>query len=74
MPTLRAMWSPKGQQLMIETPAQPTKRYGIGAVNYHTGETVVLIRRRKRRRETAELLETLCWRSIRRVTCLRGLG
>lgn len=59
MPTLRAMWSPKGQQVMIETPAQPTKRYGIGAVNYHTGETVVLIRRRKRRREVAELLEAL---------------
>jgi transposase len=35
------------------------KRYGIGAVDYHTGETVVLIRRRKRRRETAELLEAL---------------
>jgi transposase len=44
---------------MIETPAQPKKRYGIGAVDYHTGETVVLIRRRKRRRETAELLEAL---------------
>ena len=53
------MWSPKGQQVMIPTPAQPTKRYGIGAVDYHTGETVVLIRRRKRRRETAELLEAL---------------
>ena len=59
MPTLKAMWGPKGQQAMIETPAQPKKRYGIGAVNYHTGETVVLIRRRKRRREVAELLEAL---------------
>ena len=59
MPTLKAMWSPKAQQVMIPTPAQPKKRYGIGAVNYHTGETVVLIRRRKRRRETAELLEAL---------------
>jgi transposase len=59
MPTLKAMWTPKGQQVMIPTPAQPKKRYGIGAVNYHTGETVVLIRRRKRRRETAELLEAL---------------
>ena len=28
-------------------------------MDYHTGETVVLIRRRKRRRETAELLEAL---------------
>lgn len=59
LPTLRAMWSLKGQQVMIETPGQPKKHYGIGAVNYHTGETVVLIRRRKRRREIAELLEAL---------------
>lgn len=59
MPTLRAMWSPEGQQVMIETPAQPTRRYGIGAVDYHTGQTVVLIRRRKRRPEVAELLGAL---------------
>lgn len=44
---------------MIPTPGQPKKHYGIGAVNYHTGETVVLIRKRKRRREIAELLQTL---------------
>ena len=59
MPTLRAMWSPQGPQVMIPTPGQPTKRYGLGAVNYHTGETVVLFRRRKRRREVAELLQAL---------------
>lgn len=59
LPTLRAMWSPVGQQVMIPTPRQPHKRYGIGAVNYHTGETVVLFERRKRRREIATLLETL---------------
>jgi hypothetical protein len=59
MPTLRAMWSPKGQQVMIPTPKQPDKRYGLGAVNYHTGETVVLFRRRKRRGEVAELLQAL---------------
>jgi len=59
MPTLKAMWSPKGQQVMIETPAQPTRRYGIGAVDYHSGQTVVLIRLRKRRPEVAELLEAL---------------
>lgn len=53
------MWSPKGRQIMIPTPGQPTKRYGIGAVNYHTGETVVLVRRHKRRKEIAELLEAL---------------
>ncbi len=59
MPTLRAMWSPVGQQVMIPTPKQPEKRYGLGAVNYHTGETVVMFRRRKRRREVAELLDAL---------------
>jgi transposase len=59
MPTLKAMWGPKGRQVMIQTPAQPKKRYGIGAVDYHNGQTVVLIRRRKRRREIAELLEAL---------------
>lgn len=53
------MWSPIGQQVMIDTPRQPQKRYGIGAVNYSTGETVVLFRRRKRRREIAELLQAL---------------
>ena len=47
----------------IRTPAQPTRRYGIGAVDYHTGETAVLIRRRKRSRsEVAELLEALLQR------------
>lgn len=59
LPTLRAMWSPKGQQIMIPTPGQPKTHYGLGAVNYHPGETVVLIRRRKRRREVAELLQAL---------------
>ena len=53
------MWGPKGQQVMIPTPGQPTKHYGIGAVNYHTRETVVLFRPRKRRREIAELLRAL---------------
>ncbi len=53
------MWSPKGQQVMIPTPGQPEKRYGIGAVNYHTGQTVVLFERRKRRKEVAQLLEAL---------------
>ena len=44
---------------MIPTPRQPHKRYGLGAVNYHSGETVILFRRRKRRKEVAELLQTL---------------
>jgi transposase len=59
MPTLRAMWSPVGQQVMILTPKQPEKRYGLGAVNYYSGETVIIFRRRKRRREVTELLEVL---------------
>ena len=58
-PTLRALWSPVGRQVMVPTPAQPKRRYGLGAVNWHTGETVVLTRRRKRRREIAELLAAL---------------
>lgn len=44
---------------MIPTPGQPDKYYGIGAVNYHTGETVVQFQRRKRRKEIAQLLEAL---------------
>ena len=44
---------------MIPTPGQPKRHYGIGGVNYHTGETVVLIRKRKRRREIAEFLQAL---------------
>jgi transposase len=53
------MWSLKGQQVMIPTPGQPKVHYGLGAVNYHSGETVVIIRKRKRRLEVAELLQTL---------------
>jgi transposase len=53
------MWSLKGQQVMIPTPGQPKVHYGLGAVNYHTGETVVIVRKRKRRLEVAELLQAL---------------
>lgn len=59
LPTLHKMWSPEGQQVMIPTPGQPKVHYGLGAVNYQTGETVVIIRKRKRRLEVAELLQTL---------------
>ncbi len=44
---------------MIPTPQQPKKHYGIGGVNYHTGETVVIFRRRKRRPQIAEFLQHL---------------
>ncbi len=50
---------------MVPTPAQPTRRYGLGAVDWHTGEAVVITRRRKRRREVAELLEALLTRHPR---------
>lgn len=53
------MWSPVGQQIMIQTPTQLDKFYGIGAVNYFTGETVVHFERQKRRREIARLLSAL---------------
>jgi hypothetical protein len=33
MPSLGAMGSPVGQQIMIRTPGQPPKQDGIGAVN-----------------------------------------
>jgi transposase len=56
LPTLRAMWSPKGQQVMISTPGQQQTSYGIGADNYHTGETVVQFQSHKRRQEVAQLL------------------
>jgi len=59
LPTLRAMWSPVGQQVMISTPGQQYTYYGIGAVNYHTGETVVQFQQHKRRQEMAQLLEAL---------------
>ena len=62
LPTLRAMWDPKGQQVMIATPAQPNTHYGIGAVNYHTGETVVIVRRHKRRCQITELLQALVYK------------
>ena len=58
-PTLKAMWSRVGQQVMIPTPGQPKKHYGIGAVNYHSGETLVRLEKRKKREQIANLLEDL---------------
>lgn len=58
-PTLRAMWSRVGRQIMIPTPGAPRNQYGIGAVNYHTGQIVFLVRKRKRRIEIAEFLRAL---------------
>src|SRR5260370_1934069 len=44
---------------MSPAPGALDKYYGIGAVNYHTGETVVQFQRRKRRKEIAQLLEAV---------------
>lgn len=44
---------------MIPTPFQPHTHFGIGGVNYHTGETVVIVRPHKRRGEIAEFLRLL---------------
>jgi transposase len=44
---------------MRPTPGQPSKRDGLGTVRSHTGETVVLFRRRKRRQEVAERWQAL---------------
>lgn len=59
LPTLRAMWSSVGQQVMVPTPGQQHTYYGIGAINYFTGKTVVQFQRHKRRQEMAQLLEAL---------------
>lgn len=44
---------------MISTPGQPNKHYGIGAVDYHSGQTLVITRKRKTREQIAQLLEQL---------------
>jgi putative transposase len=44
---------------MIPTPGQTNQQYGIGAVTYHTGQTWVLVRKRKQRTQIAELLTAL---------------
>lgn len=43
--------------MIISTPARPTERYGVEAIDCHTDGTVALILWRKRRQEIAELLE-----------------
>ena len=59
---MRALWSPRGQQVMISTPMQPIRRYGLGALNWYTRQTLVITRKHKRRPEVAELLEALLQR------------
>ena len=41
---------------MIPTPGRLAKHYAIGAVNYHTGEMIVIFRKHKKRIQMAEFL------------------
>jgi hypothetical protein len=58
---------------MIPTPKQPDTYYGSGAVNDHTGETVVQFQRRKRRKEIAQLLEALAPLPGRTLTLMKTM-
>ena len=58
-PTLRKMWTLRGQQVQIPTHGQDERAYGIGAVNYHTGETVMITREHKRKVDVAVFLRAL---------------
>ena len=58
-PTLKAMWSPVGQQVIIPTTGQPARHYGIGAVAYDSGQTGVMILKRKKPEQIALLPEEL---------------
>jgi transposase len=51
------MWARIGQQVTIPTPGQEERAYGIGAVNYHTGDTVMIIRDHKCKADVAVLLQ-----------------
>ncbi len=53
------MWTLRGQQIEIQTPGQEERAYGIGAVNYHTGETVMITRDHKRKPDIAAMLRAL---------------
>jgi hypothetical protein len=59
LPTWRALWSPRGQHVLIPTPGPPYTRSGLGAVNEQTGDPGVWFRRHKRRQEVAERLQAL---------------
>ncbi len=58
-PTLRKMWTLRGQQVQVPTHGQDERSYGIGAVNYHTGKTVMLTRGHKRKGDIAAMLRAL---------------
>ena len=49
----------RGRQVEIPTHGTDERAYGIGAVTYHTGETVMITREHKRRVDVADLLRAL---------------
>jgi transposase len=53
------MWMRRGQQVEIPTHGKDKRAYGIGAVNYHTGETVMITREHKCRVDVAVFLRAL---------------
>lgn len=53
------MWALRGQQVEIPTPGQEERAYGIGAVNYHTGDTVMITSNHKRKADIATMLRAL---------------
>lgn len=58
------MWTRIGQQVEIPTPGQERRAYGIGTVNYHTGETVMITRKHKRKPDIADMLRALLARHV----------
>ena len=53
------MWIIRGQQVQIPTHGQDERAYGIGGVNYHTGETVMITRDHKCKVDIAVFLRAL---------------
>ena len=53
------MWACRGQQVQIPTHGQDERSYGIGAVNYHTGETVMITRKHKRKGDIVAMVQAL---------------
>jgi transposase len=56
------MWTLRGQQVQIPTHGQDERAYGIGAVNYHTGETVMMTRDHKQKGDIVAMLRALLQR------------
>jgi transposase len=53
------MWMLRGQQVQIPTHGQDERAYGIGAVNYHTGESVMITREHKCKDDIGVFLRAL---------------